>query len=75
MIQIAKFVARDIDGSINNNPNRVTPATSKRATLCRQPIEHGAGGLQIGGREAFRESVIDRRQNLSRFSVAVLGYP
>jgi hypothetical protein len=75
MIQIAKFVARDIDGSANNSPNRATPVTSKCATLCRQPIEHGAGGLQIRGREAVGEPIISRCEQCSRLLVATLGCP
>jgi hypothetical protein len=43
--------------------------------LRRQPLKQGAGSLQIRGREAFGEPIIDRSQRRSRLVVTTLAYP
>jgi hypothetical protein len=44
-------------------------------SLRRQPLKQGARGLQIRGREAFGEPVINRCKACSRLVMATLAHP
>src|ERR1700722_3947399 len=45
---------------------------SNEKLLCRHFIQHGAGGSQVRGCEAFGEPVVDRLKHHSRVSITVL---
>ena len=49
-------------------------ASLQRHALRRQPLKQGAGSLQIRGRKAFSEPIINRCKRRSRLVVATLAH-